>query len=47
MEKSSESLIFTEEELEEINSVRKEYEILSDREKFVLKEALLPYFSKK
>jgi len=42
--KSSDSYVFTEEELAEINEVRKSYEELTDREKFIIKEALKVYF---
>lgn len=41
---SSKSLVFTKEEMDAINDIRKEYEDCTDREKFILKQALSPYF---
>lgn len=38
------SLVFSEEEMEEINDMRRAYEEMTEREKFVVKEALKPYF---
>jgi len=38
------SFVFTEEEQKEINAMRESYEELSEREKFLVKEALKPYF---
>lgn len=38
------SRVFSEEELKEINNLRSAFEECTDREKFVLKEALEPYF---
>lgn len=38
------SLVFSEEEMEEINDMRRAYEECTEREKFVIKEALKPYF---
>lgn len=44
---SSKSLVFTKDEMDAINDIRKEYEDCTDREKFILKQALLPYFENK
>jgi len=41
--KSHQSLVFTNEELSEINEMRKVYEEMSDREKFLVCEAFRPY----
>lgn len=38
------SFVFTEEELKEINDMRQAYEESTEREKFLIKEALKPYF---
>jgi len=38
------SYVFDEEELATINEVRNEYENMSEREKFIIKEALKVYF---
>jgi len=40
----NESLVFSEEELAEINEIRKNYEEFTDREKFIIQQALKPYF---
>jgi len=45
--KSSESFVFTEEELVSINEMRTEYEKMTDREKFLVKEALKVYLYQK
>lgn len=41
------SFIFTDEEIKEINDMRKAYEDCTEREKFIVKEALKPYFYSK
>jgi len=38
------SFVFSKDELEEINNFRIEYENCTEREKFLVKEALKPYF---
>jgi hypothetical protein len=38
------SYVFTEQELKDINDMRKGYEEMPDRDKFLVKEALKPYF---
>jgi len=38
------SFVFTDEELKQINEIRKEYEDLDSRERFLVKEALKVYF---
>ena len=43
-DKKTYSLVFTEQEQKEVNEMRKGYEELTDREKFLIKEALKPYF---
>lgn len=47
-ENSYESLVFTDDEMTQINEIRTEYETnMSDREKFIVEYALGVYFSKK
>jgi len=43
-EDKSNSFVFTDEELKEINEMRQAYEDMTNREKFLIKEALKPYF---
>jgi len=38
------SFVFTEDELKEMNEMREAYEDSTEREKFLIKEALKPYF---
>lgn len=46
-DKSYNSFVFTESELEDINGMRKAFEEMTDREKFLVEEAFKPYFNKK
>jgi hypothetical protein len=39
----NDSYVFTDEELVEINEIRKNYEILTDRDRFLVGEALKVY----
>lgn len=47
MSKDTMSFVFSEEETGQINDIRKEYEQMTEREKFVIKEALKVYFYRK
>jgi hypothetical protein len=40
------SLVYSEYEMREMNSLRENYELLSERDKFILYQALKPYFDK-
>lgn len=40
----TDSYVFSDEEMDEMNAMRKAYEELTEREKFIVKEALKPYF---
>jgi hypothetical protein len=42
--KDQQSYVFSSEEIQEINNMRQAYESLTEREKFIVKEALKVYF---
>lgn len=43
-EDKTNSYVFTKQEMQDINELREGYESLTEREKFIAKEALKPYF---
>jgi len=47
MKDQTESWVFTDDEVEQMNELRRAYEGMTERDKFVVREALKVYFEKK